>query len=688
MTRDPVAPAPDTQFRDFVGVLKRRKGLVIAGVVLFLALGAASIPLTPPSYRSVSRVLVEASAPGAPAQQATNPVDRMILPNVAPEIGNHLGLLQSPQILQEAFQQAGAQVPTGEDAAADALNVKQEGTTSVIDITVNMPSADTAARLAQAIPASYNDYLVKTRDTSAKTTEDKQRGILAAAQARLQNDQNALEAYRASSGNSVATENEGQERQSRLHQYETQLEISRTTLAGAESRYDAAVRARASIPKEIDNPNVASAVDRYASQERKVTDLRSQLKQAQVTYSDRSPEVRAIQAQLVNEEAYLRALPKTENRSQRINNPELPSYNLRVAETETALADARSEVAKLEPIVARERVALETYQKRIPKEQELQHNVVVDQASVLSSSGNLEAVTGLSRPARDPIQVLSISAPVKTSPQVTRTLVLSTLLGVVLGVAAALMRDRADNRIQTIDQIYDATGAMPLGQVSVSDKALALGTGRARNAVLESYRVLRFNLESSSDTGSVQSVLVASASAGEGRAGLSRNLAIEAATDDRRTILVDGDLRDPELHTRLKVARTPGLSDVLAGTASLDQALVQTETPNLWFLPAGAEVTNPLELLGGTALDEVHAALKAQSDVVVLNSPSLLRYSDARALARVADSVLYVAKRGFTKRDAMRYCIETLRRAHARLLGVVLSDEGVRVAETPFFAAE
>ena len=688
MTRDPVAPVQDTQFRDFVGVLKRRKVLVVSLVVAMVALGAATIPLTPTNMRSVSRILVETSVPGAVSQTATDPVGRMTLPNVTPDIGGHLGNLQSPDILGNAFQQAGVQPPSGADATEQAIAIKQEGTTSIIDITVNLPDADSAARVAQAIPVTYNEFLIKARETSASSAIALQRSKLTAAQAALQKSENDLERFRAESGEAVASASEGEERQGRLRTYDTQLELARTNLAGAQSRYDEAVKARSAVPREITNPNITSAVDRYAQQERAIATLVTQLKDLQVTFSEQSPQIRSVKAQLANEQAYLKKLPKVEIRTSRILNPELSVYSQRVTETQANLAGAQAEVSKLEPLVAKERAALNAYRRRVPQEQELLRTIGLNQAKVQTLTGNVESITNLSRPTQDPVKVLSISSPVKTSPQGPRTLALSGLLGLVLGVAAAMLRDRADNRVHTLDQIYDATGAMPLGQVSVSDKALALGTGRSRNAVLESYRTLRFNLESSSDTGTVQSVLVASASAGEGRAGLSHNLALEAATDERRTILVDGDMRTPELHGRLKIERGPGLSDVLAGRATLDEALVETSTPNLMFLPAGTEVANPLELLASTTLEEIHTALKAQADVVVINSPSLLRFSDGRALARVADSVLYVAKRGFTKRDAMRYCVETLRRAHAHLLGVVLSEEGVRVTETPFIAAD
>ena len=230
---------------------------------------------------------------------------------------------------------------------------------------------------------------------------------------------------------------------------------------------------------------------------------------------------------------------------------------------------------------------------------------------------------------------------------------------------------------------------VPIGEVPVSGRPSPSKPAGGRNRTLESYRSLRFNIESSSATSDpVQSVLVASASAGEGRASLSINLATEAATDMKRTIVVDGDMRSPELHERLKLPRGPGLSDVLSGTVSLQDALQKTGQENLFLLSAGSEHLNPLELLTGPSFAATHEALKEIADVIIFNSPSMMRFTDGRAIARVTDSVIFVAKRGFTRRDAMRYCLGLLRRAKTQLLGVVLVDERGRATEVPGYATE
>ena len=329
------------------------------------------------------------------------------------------------------------------------------------------------------------------------------------------------------------------------------------------------------------------------------------------------------------------------------------------------------------------------YQKRVPVQQNLQNDVDQRRSGVAQASQKLAAIEAIVAKGHDPLRPLVTSSPYKTQPVVGRTIMASTLLGLVFGVMVALLRDRFDNRIYTLEQIYDVSGAVPIGQVPSSTRALAPNVGvQTRNRVLESYRSLRFNLESSAPGGAAQSVLVASASAGEGRAGLSLNLATEAATDARRTILVDGDMRTPELHDVLKLKRGPGLSEVLSDVASLDDVLQKTSQDNMLFLSAGGEHPIPLELLTGPSFAALHEALKERADVIVFNSPSLMRYTDGRAIAKEADSVLFVAKRGFTRRDAMRYCVGMLRRTQARLLGVVLSDESGRTSDVPYYASE
>lgn len=686
------APRQEDQFSDLMGVLRRRKGIVFGGIALGILLAGISIVLTTPSYQVVARVLLTKYG-DRNFNPATNPIDRVNNIGQPPEIGGQVSLIQSREVLQAAFQDANVNLPATQEDTGKLLVVTQENTTAVLDVEVNLADPESALRLAVAIPAAYNESVRQKDQAQATTTVNRLKTGQATAQSDLATATAALTNYSAQQGvgGSVAAGDnisEGTERTGRLGNYEQQLKTAQVSVDATQSELQSAIAAQARTPKVVPDPTVRSPIERTLDEQKLIADLRTRLEGAKVTFTDKAPEVRSLEASLRQEEANLKAIPLTISTSATIRNPARDVYDQRVADAQARLAAAQASVAKLTPIVESERKAIDAYQKRLPRQRELEAQVEQKRVALDSAARTLADVLPVAASQTPAVQVVSVTSPLKTQPAIGRTLVAGTFLGIVFGIVAALVRDRLDNRVQTMEQIYDASGAMPIGAVPVSGKPLALGTGAGRNRTLESYRSLRFNLESSGAGGAaVQSVLVASASAGEGRTALSQNLATEAATDLRKTILVDADMRSPELHDRLKLKRGPGLSDVLSGVVSLQDAL-QPAGENLFFLSAGTEHHNPLELLSGASMAATHEAMKEMADVIVFNSPSLMRYSDGRALARVVDSVVFVAKRGFTRRDAMRYCVGMLRRAQARILGVVLVDERGRTSDVPYFATE
>ena len=681
----------DDPFRELFGVLRRRKAIVFLTIVLFAILGGVLVAVSPTNYQVSARFLLQDYYNG-PSAPSSDPISRVSQVPVAPEIGTQIGLIESPVILEPALRSANVNL-NGVDLASQVVEVTQENTTPVLNVLVNLPVPDDASRFAQAIPEAYNTYVQGQAVSRNNTAIASQQALLTTAQTALAKAQKELEAEYARQGPDgvvSAGVGEGPQRSQTLSTLLSQLAGQKVALASAETELQESIAAQSKISKEIRDTRVAPLVERRAAALKEVSDLEGQLRSLLVTLAEANPEVRSVRERLSQARSYLAKIPATEDSTATVRNPERASYDKQVSDSRIKVEALRTDVARLTAQVEEERAKVKNYLSRVPIQRRLETALDQRRTDVAVAMGNLSQIQSLTAKARPPIQVLTISAPYKTAPVVPRTMITAVLLGVIFGVLGALLRDRMDNRIYTLEQIYDVSGAVPLGQVPASTRALGSGApSGARNRVLESYRSLRFNLESSSAAdGAAQSVLVSSASKGEGRAGLSLNLAIEAGTDSRKTILVDADMRTPELHELLKMPRSPGLVEVLSGSLDLDAALQATSHPNVMFLPAGGEHVNPLELLTGPSFVAFHEALKERADVIILNSPSLMRYTDARAIANVADSVLFVAKRGFTRRDAMRYCLGMLRRAKARILGVVMSDDANRTTDVPYFAAE
>lgn len=196
-----------------------------------------------------------------------------------------------------------------------------------------------------------------------------------------------------------------------------------------------------------------------------------------------------------------------------------------------------------------------------------------------------------------------------------------------------------------------------------------------RSAVSEAYRTLRTNLEFSSLDQPLHSLLVVSPADHADQITLLANLAVIMAEGGRRIILVDGDLRQPELHAVFGLDNSAGLSELLYETGDLSHLpLLATGVDGLLLLGSGSPPQNPSVLLGKGRMAQIIELLTGQADVVLLNAPPVLAVTDAALLASQVDGTLLVIRAGGTQREQVQRAKTLLDKVNARLVGAVLSN--------------
>jgi capsular exopolysaccharide synthesis family protein len=173
-------------------------------------------------------------------------------------------------------------------------------------------------------------------------------------------------------------------------------------------------------------------------------------------------------------------------------------------------------------------------------------------------------------------------------------------------------------------------------------------------------------------------VVITSPSAGEGKSTTSCNLAITLAQAGVRTILVEADLRRPRVADYMGLEGAVGVTSVLTGVASLDEALQPWGRNSLWVLASGPLPPNPSEVLGSHQMSELLKSLEDRADVIVLDSPPLLPVTDAAVLARQADGAVLVVRHGRTRREQVTRALEALKGVDAKLLGTILNWAAVK----------
>jgi succinoglycan biosynthesis transport protein ExoP len=303
--------------------------------------------------------------------------------------------------------------------------------------------------------------------------------------------------------------------------------------------------------------------------------------------------------------------------------------------------------------VASEQQMLDTVRQRL-KETELSGELQSNNARILD----------VAEVPHDPI-----------TPRKELNLIIALLGGSLAAAGLAFGVEYLNPRIAKADDIADALGLPLLG---TAPQVAALKNRPATVDALPPYfheavRGIRTRIFLSPLAAAARSIAVTSTSSGEGKTVVSSSLAVSMARAGRRVLLVDADLRRPQLHRMFNIPRSPGLSEVMAGGARPTEALLESPVEGLFVLPAGANVANPTDLLDSDRLTQLIQGFSQVFDVVVLDCPPVMAVADASIIAHAASSVLFVVGSGTMSREAVQIGVDRLAAVQAQVVGVVLN---------------
>lgn len=289
--------------------------------------------------------------------------------------------------------------------------------------------------------------------------------------------------------------------------------------------------------------------------------------------------------------------------------------------------------------------------------------------------------TGQKHAALQVTLITSAAAPVASDGPRKHILVpIGALAGFALGIGAVFLRDRLDHRVRDSTDLERCSNApvlavIPRARRRYGHPALIMSR-HPLSPVAEAYRYLRENIDplirSVPDDGTV--LLVASAQSRDGRTSVAANLATALAEAGTAVILVDADLRHPALSGIFGSPHRPGLADLLAGTASVEEVAVPAaDVPGLRLITAGDPADRAAHIFQMNRLSRAFGDMRAQADVVVVDSAPVLTASQGITLARVSDVVAFVADVRRTERDAVSTAVQQLRVAGPNIIVGVLN---------------
>ncbi|MDX1546412.1 MAG: AAA family ATPase [Rhodothermales bacterium] len=319
-------------------------------------------------------------------------------------------------------------------------------------------------------------------------------------------------------------------------------------------------------------------------------------------------------------------------------------------------------------------------------------------------------------------------------PDPQRNLILGAFFGLLLGLALAVVRDKLDNRIYQADQLrkqgLKEIGVIPnmkplieedyKGHSFLEHDGQQLSTSLVSllnpvSATSEAYRYVRTNIQFSLPEMTVQTLLVASPGISEGKSTTAANLAIVMAQAGRRTLLIDADLRRPQLHQIFGLEKENGLLELLARApgrngangSQIDPDPWRTYVDNLFVITAGSQVmaatmaskaartlpeqgrgaespgsfiVNPSELLGSEQMQDFLAAMREVFDIIIIDTPPVLAAADAAVLAARCDATIIVTRAGVTKEDELDITVEALDDVGATVIGILLNGFDLSMA--------
>lgn len=289
-------------------------------------------------------------------------------------------------------------------------------------------------------------------------------------------------------------------------------------------------------------------------------------------------------------------------------------------------------------------------------------------ASNLTVSGGAQVVSEARRPA----------SPV--APQPLRDGAVAFGIGLLIAVSLAFLLEQLNDRVRSRTELEHAAGLATIGLIPsvprwrrhTGDEA---GTADAdTSSAAEAYRSLRTAVQFLGIEREAKVTQITSSLAAEGKTTTVANLGVALAGAGKRVVVVDSDLRHPRLPRLFGFSTTPGLTEVLLGESTLDEAVIAVpDEPGLAVLPSGQVSPNPPDLLVLRGYEDIVESLKASYDHVVIDTPPVLPVTDALIVAAIADIVLLVAAAGSSKQKDVTRSVELLRQVDAPLTGTVLN---------------
>lgn len=683
----------------FVGILRRRKHVVISSVMFSSLLGVVYFTLATRKYAATAEVLI--------IQQKQDHLSTVGDHETSEDtMATHQKLMSSPIVVQNAIKQLPAQyrvdlvgIPIHKwvETITDNLGARVTRKTNFIDVSYRSKHPEAAAAVVRAIINSYLKFVEeKHRGTAGETLETllQQGGEL---EAKLAEKQNQLQqfsqqvGYLSTNASDKVTEPIIQRalrlNESLLDAQERRLELQ-ATLAAVETALERGedinqhlIGLEETVGRELLLSSLGMSskdLSVIEDQQKQLLTARTELNSLSQFYGPNHPHIADLQARIARIQEYLQTYHQNINANMGGSGRfgQTVRYMLEQAvrqafqrEEQLTLSfeEARQEAARHSGDV----VQLHMLEREVTR-LETQYDLLFEKISTVDM-----------RQEQAPIQATVVREPipdlVPVSPQFRFLLVACLGSGLVIGSLIVYIQDVLDDRFNSPEELTAQLGVPVLAMVRKLDPLPGVGmetvhTHAMPNAVeTEAFRTLRTAL---SLTGSAcERLLICSSEPGDGKTTITANLSTAFAQAGKSTLVIDADLRRPGFTTLLNLKGIPGVAEVITSSSppaeSAPPLVHQTEVEGLHVLPVGLRRPNPAELLSSQAFVELLAWADSVYDRVIVDCPPILAVSDAQIVGQLVDGAILVVRPEKNHRRAVIRAVESFHSSGCRVLGVV-----------------
>lgn len=679
---------PETvDVREYLAIIHRRRWVMLAIIAAVMSLGMLYTLTRRPVYESSAKIVVVTSSQGIPVAQNDLPIlsDLQALTR-SRSVDTQVEIISGADLLEDAYRSLSPSMrKRGFESSALpswAFTVAGKKSTDLIVVTTRAYRPEAAAALANTIADTYFKRDLRQNNLATRQARAYAGRKMVLAEQQLAKANASLSEFKSRTG-LFAPDTQLTKAAEQMAQLSMEF-LAATADAKAGEHEVAALRSQ--LTREAGNVVSGTTITRnpqFTAILDKVEALTSQRAELIQEYTPQSREIRRLDNQIVSERARLKHV--AENLVSSVARARNPVKDTLLTAYATGVASYASKVARARSIQG-ELSAGRQAAKSLP-EGERQYTELVQRASMLQRTYEMlftkYYTLMLSEQSTLPTGMLVSRARVASSPAYPnpmRNASIFILMGTLLAVVGAIMAERFDYRLHDQNTAEQLSGLAVLAAVpDVKDEdCLLIGETARRGALLESFRILRSNI-AFAGVGKAQKVFaVASPGRDEGKSTVAVNLAIALGMEGKRVLIVDADLRRPTMHRVFGATRKAGLTTILTGETKLEDAIVRTESENVFCVPSGPSPPNPSELLGSAPSRELFARFVSMFDVVLVDCPPVAGLSDVQVISTLVDGVLLVVSMGRTSKPHLQMTARTLSQSGAPAIGLVLNRADAR----------